>query len=203
MSYRIIIPSLFFSAARFLFAGTNFCFRHLSGCIAFTDSFFKSVFMSVELSIAQALIHQLGPAVSEIESIVQEEIDSWVIRFFNGEYLHITFQTSPSRWVMSCQLDQPDDSNQVQVYEAMLCTNLLYQGVAPVKVALSEPGGVLLLIGEFQQAGSALEDLQMLLQQFQLVAEHLSDQISLIAEGGLTAQTDCHDAMPVASHILA
>ena len=159
--------------------------------------------MSAGLSIAQTLMHQLGPGVTEIESIIQEEIDSWAIRFFNGECIHVLFQDVPSRWVMSCGLDQPEVSNQAEMYAAMLCTNLLYQGVAPVKVALSKPGGDLLLIGEFQQSESSLEELQILLQQFQLYAAHISDQIFLHGESGQQGQAARYEALSASSHVLA
>jgi hypothetical protein len=159
--------------------------------------------MSALLSTAQTLMYQLGPVVTEIESIIQEEIDSWAIRFSDGELIHVLFQTTPSRWVLSCQLDQPAESNQAEIYAAMLCTNLLYQDVAPLKVALSEPSGVLLLIGEFQQSEGSLGELQSLIQRFRLYAENIADQICLLGEGEVKEQAMEIDASPVPAHILA
>ena len=45
--------------------------------------------MSSGLTIAQALMHQIGPELAEIETIIQQEIDSWAIQFFDGEMIHM------------------------------------------------------------------------------------------------------------------
>ena len=159
--------------------------------------------MSHGLTIAQTLMHQIGPELAEIETIIQQEIDSWAIQFFDDEMIHMLYQASPSRWVMSYELDAPEISNQAEIYAAMLCTNLLYQGVAPLKVALSKPGGVLLLIGEFQLTEASLDELQMLIQQFLMYAAHISDQISLLGEGGPKDKVVSDFSPQVNAHILA
>ncbi|MGB4344785.1 MAG: type III secretion system chaperone [Burkholderiaceae bacterium] len=135
--------------------------------------------MHSKLSIAQTLIHQLGPFDEAIASIVQDEIDSWTIFFNNGQAIHLQFEPEPTQWLMSCELALSSEAHRLAIYTAMLNFNLLYQGVAPLKVALSSPDGNLLLIGQYQLSEHSLPILQQLMQQFLLAAQHVTEQVAL------------------------
>lgn len=80
---------------------------------------------------------------------------------------------------MSCELALSSEAHRLAIYTAMLNFNLLYQGVAPLKVALSSPDGNLLLIGQYQLSEHSLPILQQLMQQFLLAAQHVTEQVAL------------------------
>lgn len=133
--------------------------------------------MSADLSDLQMLMHQLGPATPGIEAIIEDDIESWEVQLDDGATLCIAFQCEPAEAVFSCLLGPTPVHRQTEIYAAMLCANLLYQGVAPIKFALNHPAGELMLIAAYPLLGMSLDSLQKNLSSFHAYARHFAEQV--------------------------
>jgi hypothetical protein len=113
-----------------------------------------------QLSDLQHLIRQLGPSLPEISTIIEEDLDEWQIIFDSGLSLQISWQESPARVLLFCAIGKPDESRRGKIFARLLNMNLLLQGVANVKLALSLPEDDVILIGELESDSMMLETLQ-------------------------------------------
>ena len=116
--------------------------------------------MANQLSDLQHLIRQLGPSHPEISTIIEEDLDEWQIIFYSGLSLQISWQESPARVLLCCAIGKPDESRRGKIFAQLLNMNLLLQGVANVKLALSLPEDDVILIGELESDSMMLETLQ-------------------------------------------
>ena len=116
--------------------------------------------MANQLSDLQHLIRQLGPSLPEISTIIEEDLDEWQIIFDSGLSLQISWQESPARVLLFCAIGKPDESRRGKIFARLLNMNLLLQGVANVKLALSLPEDDVILIGELESDSMMLETLQ-------------------------------------------
>jgi hypothetical protein len=132
----------------------------------------------LRLSDLQYLMHQLGPATPEIVTIVQDDIDSWQVEFDEGVSLHFGWQETPPRLLLSCAIGQPLDDAREQVYASLLNANLLLTGVANVKLALSQPDGDVMLIGEYDIASFSMDSLQSSVSDFLCLAAKYSTMVA-------------------------
>ena len=114
----------------------------------------------------QYLVHQLGPAIPEIVTIIQDDIDSWQLEFDGGVSLQLSWQEQPPRLKMSCEIGRPDDTRREAVYAALLNANLLLTGGPDLKLALSEPDQDVLLIGDHEYDDGSLEGLTKRVSEF-------------------------------------
>ena len=116
--------------------------------------------MANQLSDLQHLIRQLGPSLPEISTIIEEDLDSWQINFDTGLALQISWQETPARVLLCCAIGKPDENQREKIFARLLNMNLLLQGVANVKLALSSPDDDVILIGEFASNSMTLKTLQ-------------------------------------------
>ncbi len=116
--------------------------------------------MAFQLSDLQHLIHQLGPSIPEILTITEDESDSWQIGFDLGLSLQISWQENPARVLLCCAIGKPNETQREKIFAQLLTMNLLLQGVANVKLALSSPEDDVILIGELEVETMSLEVLQ-------------------------------------------
>lgn len=116
--------------------------------------------MANQLSDLQHLIRQLGPSLPEITTITEEDLDSWQISFDSGFSLQISWQETPTRVLLCCAIGQPVEAEREKIFARLLTMNLLLQGVANVKLALSSPEDDVILIGELEVETMSLEVLQ-------------------------------------------
>lgn len=123
--------------------------------------------MAFQLSDLQHLIHQLGPSIPEILTITEDESDSWQIGFDLGFSLQISWQENPARVLLCCAIGKPNETQREKIYARLLNMNLLMQGVANVKLALSSPEDDVILIAELDSQTMSLEMLQ------KEIADHL------------------------------
>ncbi len=65
--------------------------------------------MSFGLSDLQYLMQQLGPAMPEITTIIQEDRDSWQVELDEALSLQLCWQEQPPRIRMRCAIARPDD----------------------------------------------------------------------------------------------
>ena len=113
-----------------------------------------------QLSDLQHLIRQLGPSLPEISTIIEEDLDEWQIIFESGLSLQISWQETPARVLLYCAIGKPDESQREKIFARLLNMNLLLQGVANVKLALSSPEDDVIVIGELISDSMTLETLQ-------------------------------------------
>ncbi len=134
--------------------------------------------MAFGLSDLQYLMHQLGPAIPEIVTIIQEDIDSWQIEFDEGVSIQLSWQPQPPRALLSCAIGRPDDTRREAVYAALLNANLLLTGVAGLKLALSEPDQEVLLIGDYDSDEGTLDGLKKCVAEFLNFAARFAHMVS-------------------------
>ena len=113
-----------------------------------------------QLSDLQHLIRQLGPSLPVISTIIEEDLDEWQIIFDSGLSLQISWQETPARVLLYCAIGKPDETQREKIFARLLNMNLLLQGVANVKLALSSPEDEVILIGELTSNSMTLETLQ-------------------------------------------
>ncbi len=137
--------------------------------------------MSTTLNHVQGLMHSLGPASSWIESLIQEENDSWSLQSSEGLHIAVQFNPEPSRIFLTALLGRPESSHQKAIYTTMLSVNLLHAEDRAVRVALTGPNGDLMLISEVPPPES-IDDLQQVIWHFHQHARRLIEEIHTIAE---------------------
>ena len=134
--------------------------------------------MANQLSDLQHLIRQLGPSLPEISTIVEEDLDEWQIIFDSGLSLQISWQETPARVLLCCAIGKPDESQREKIFARLLNMNLLLQGVANVKLALSSPDDDVILIGELASNSMTLETLQEEISEYLRFAARFSELIN-------------------------
>lgn len=78
---------------------------------------------------------------------------------------------SPDRVVLTAMLGVPSESMQLSVYETLLCYNLLRKDTGGVKMALSGPGGELVLLYELFASNLNRNELQTVLINFVSISQ--------------------------------
>jgi len=131
-----------------------------------------------QLSDLQHLIRQLGPSLPEVSSIIEEDLDSWQIIFDTGLSLQISWQETPARVLLCCAIGKPEESQREKIFARLLNMNLLLQGVANVKLALSSPEDDVILIGELASDSMTLETLQEEITEYLRFAARFSEFIN-------------------------
>ena len=112
------------------------------------------------------LVKELGPAMSDIDAIVQTEDPSWAIQFSDETIIILEPADDPSRIVISTELGAAAEAQQRTVYETMLCYNLMWRDSGGVKIGLAGPQGALIISTELCLEGLILNDLQFTLKNF-------------------------------------
>ena len=131
-----------------------------------------------QLSDLQHLIRQLGPSLPVISTIIEEDLDEWQIIFDSGLSLQISWQETPTRVLLYCAIGKPDESQREKIFARLLNMNLLLQGVANVKLALSSPEDEVILIGELTSNSMTLETLQEEITEYLRFAARFSELIN-------------------------
>jgi len=131
-----------------------------------------------QLSDLQHLIRQLGPSLPVISTIIEEDLDEWQIIFDSGLSLQISWQETPARVLLCCAIGKPDESQREKIFARLLNMNLLLQGVANVKLALSSPEDEVILIGELASDSMTLETLQEEITEYLRFAARFSELIN-------------------------
>ena len=134
--------------------------------------------MANQLSDLQHLIRQLGPSLPEVSSIIEEDLESWQIIFDTGLSLQISWQETPARVLLCCAIGKPEESQREKIFARLLNMNLLLQGVANVKLALSSPEDDVILIGELASDSMTLETLQEEITEYLRFAARFSEFIN-------------------------
>jgi len=131
-----------------------------------------------QLSDLQHLIRQLGPSLPVISTIIEDDLDEWQIIFDSGLSLQISWQETPARVLLYCAIGKPDETQREKIFARLLNMNLLLQGVANVKLALSSPEDEVILIGELASDSMTLETLQEEITEYLRYAARFSELIN-------------------------
>ncbi len=127
--------------------------------------------MASNLERMQIMMEEIGPSMPEIEAVIQSEESNWAIQFDDQSIIMLEWAEQPDRVVLTTMLGSPSESMQLSVYETLLCYNLLWKDTGGVKMALSGPGGELVLLYELHASGLSLPDLQVVLSNFASIAQ--------------------------------
>ncbi len=127
--------------------------------------------MATNLERMQIMMEEIGPSLPEIEAVIQSEDKNWAIQFSDQAIVMLEWGEDPDRVVLTSLLGAPSESMQLSVYETLLCYNLLWKDTGGVKMALSGPGGDLVVIYELFSTDLTLGELQTVLTNFVSIAQ--------------------------------
>ncbi len=116
------------------------------------------------------LVKELGPAMSDIDAIVQTEDPSWAIQFSDETIIILEPADDPSRIVISTELGAAAEAQQRTVYETMLCYNLMWRDSGGVKIGLAGPQGALIISTDVCIESLTLQELNQEIQRFLTIA---------------------------------
>jgi hypothetical protein len=126
-------------------------------------------------------MHAIGPVTPWIEYLKQDQQDSWTLQSGDMLDISVTFIQAQKQFMLSALLGQPDERYQQAVYTTMLCMNLLYAEEHSSRIALTRPGGELMLLSEATPEDWTIAGLQQLLVDFCQRASRLIEEIVEIA----------------------
>ena len=101
--------------------------------------------MATTIEQIQQLVQEIGPSMQEIDAVVQTEEPSWAIQFSDETIIILEAADDPSRAVISAELGMITEAQQRNVYETMLCYNMMWRGSGGVKIGLAGPQGALII----------------------------------------------------------
>ncbi len=127
--------------------------------------------MSINLQKFQIMMEEVGPEVSDIETVIQNEDRDWAIQFEDQTIVTLEWADNPDKVVLSTILGKPTQKNQLSVYETLLCYNLLWRDTGGVKMALGGPEGEILLIYEMYMQETNLNEFKTVLLNFLNIAK--------------------------------
>ncbi len=127
--------------------------------------------MASNLERMQIMMEEIGPSMPEIEAVIQSENTNWAIQFEEQSIVMLEWAEQPDRVVLTTLLGTPSESMQLSVYETLLCYNLLWKDTGGVKMALSGPGGELVLLYELFAPNLNLSEMQVVLTNFLNIAQ--------------------------------
>ncbi len=125
----------------------------------------------------QDLISQIGPVFPDIDAVIQTEDPSWAIQFVDELVVMIEQLEHPDRMVFSSEIGTVADDQELPVYEALLCYNLLWKDTGGVKIGLAGPKGTLIVTSELLLDGLTLMAFQDALTNFTNIARSLSKYV--------------------------
>lgn len=137
--------------------------------------------MSTTLIHVQDLMQSLGPASPWVESLIQEEDDSWTLQSSEGLHIAMHFSPESSHIFLTALLGRPEPSHQQAIYTTMLSLNLLHAEDGSLRVALTGPGGDLMLISEALPP-QTVDGLQNFILNFHQHASRLMAEIHAITD---------------------
>ncbi len=125
----------------------------------------------------QDLISQIGPVFPDIDAVIQTEDSSWAIQFVDELIVMIEQLEHPDRMVFSSEIGTVADDQELPVYEALLCYNLLWKDTGGVKIGLAGPKGILIVTSELLLDGLTLMTFQEALTNFTNIAKSLGKYV--------------------------
>lgn len=118
----------------------------------------------------ESLVKEIGPAMPDIDAVVQTEEPSWAIQFSDETIIIIEPADDPSRMVISAELGTAAEVQQRLVYETLLCYNMMWRDSGGVKIGLAGPQGSLIISVDVCVEGLTLMALQQEIDRFLKIA---------------------------------
>ncbi len=131
----------------------------------------------MQLSDLQYLMGQLGPATADIQLVVQLTEDCWQVELDGGLSLQIGWQEQRGCMLFSCGLGSSTLVEREKIYPLLLNANLLLAGISGARLALSQPGEEVMLIGEYWMNLPSLDGLHQYLNEFLHLALKYAEQV--------------------------
>ncbi len=125
----------------------------------------------------EQLIKEIGPAMPDIDAVVQTDEPSWAIQFSDETIIVIEPADDPSRMVISAELGVAAEAQQRSVYETLLCYNLMWRDSGGVKIGLAGPQGALIISVDVCVEGLTLMGLQQVFEHFLKIARSWTQYI--------------------------
>jgi hypothetical protein len=126
----------------------------------------------------EQLIKEVGPAMPDIDAVVQTEEPSWAIQFSDESIIIIEPADDPSRMVISAELGAAAEAQQRIVYETLLCYNLMWRDSGGIKIGLAGPQGALIISIDVCVEGLTLMGLQQELERFLKISRSWTHYVS-------------------------
>lgn len=111
-------------------------------------------------------MQDLGPAVPDIEFVVQQASGQWNVHLNDGFVIDVTYCSHPARLMLSTLIGTPSAHRLSEVHITMLCANLIFAEDHALRVALTHPDGELMLISEWTLEHGLLTELRDALLQY-------------------------------------
>lgn len=133
----------------------------------------------------EQLIKELGPAMPDIDAVVQTEEPSWAIQFSDETIVIIEPADDPSRMVISAELGTAAEAQQRLVYETLLCYNLMWRDSGGVKIGLAGPQGALIISTDVCLDNLTLNGLQQEFNKFLKIGRSWTRYVSQVEQAEL------------------
>lgn len=101
-----------------------------------------------EIENLRSGLQKLGPDVTEINVIVEDEPGSWQILFEDGHTISLHYHEDKKTIEFIAALGMPDAGRELEVLRAMLCYQLLWRGRSQPRIAIDADIGSLLCLCE-------------------------------------------------------
>lgn len=134
--------------------------------------------LTLNLSRVQSLMQDLGPVMSEIDVLLQEDANHWLLHSHDGFQIDITHCEKPSRLMLSAAVGCPETEQLGDLYITMLCTNMLFAEEHSLRVALAHPGGEFMLISELVLEDYSLDSVSQMLTDYLQQIRYFCELIS-------------------------
>lgn len=125
----------------------------------------------------QDFISQIGPVFPDIDAVIQTEDPSWAIQFVDELVVMIEQLEHPDRMVFSSEIGAVTDDQELPIYEALLCYNLLWKDTGGVKIGLAGLKGTLIVTCELLLDRLTLMSFQDALTNFTNISRSLSKYV--------------------------
>ena len=123
--------------------------------------------MNTPLETLISLLDELGPTMEKLVLIEQATTNSWLIVLDDFESaLSLRLDAETNRVTLSCELGRPQEETRLRIYEALLTYNGLAELHGGIRMALREPGGVVIQEFDIQLERLDLNLLRQILEDF-------------------------------------
>ena len=115
------------------------------------------------LERVQAIMEELGPAMPDVDAVVQQGDSTWAVAFADELIVVIELDSLERRLVLSIDVGRPSDEAKGAVYETALTYAYLWRDTGGARLALGGADGELALLFDVELAELTLPDLQSML----------------------------------------
>jgi hypothetical protein len=125
--------------------------------------------MHYHLNAIQLLMQELGPQTLTVDAVVQHGEKTWAVQLNDESIVLMEWDGEPERLVLSTDLGVPVEERRLDVYQLLLCYNLLWRESGGLKTALGGPDGGAMLLYEWSGEQATLMEMQTVLDNFSRV----------------------------------